>query len=445
MEQKKSVNGILIIYHHYLGPYAAMIKDLVSAFQNHSRFKVWAVNVELGFPKVLWEYEFGVIVLHYSLFGWLPFYLSEEFLEYLEESGNSYKVAFFQDEYRYWPERAHLLNRYKVGCVYTCIEGEYFKETYWRYTKVPRLINYIPGYVSDDMVKWAGEATKADEERGIEIGYRGRQSYHYMGRAAREKHEIGTRFLELGSRLGLKMDIASEEDKRIYGRQWVEFLGNCRATLGVEAGVSIFDIDNVIIPQYQEMVAEKPDIGFEELYDKLLFQYDGKGIFYRTISPRVFEAAAVRTCQILFEGRYSGIVKPMVHYIPLKKDFSNFDEVIGMYGDVSFRRELTDNAYRDLIASGKYSYRQFIREFDEEIKKAGLESTVSFENAARLTRELSEEKISRNIRNKLKRYLESIRKWKNRAKHWANNRRLALGKARSRVRGIGSRLLQRLR
>jgi len=394
MGQRKSINGILIIYHHYLGPYASMIKDLVSAFENHSRFKVWAVNVELGFPKALRDYEFGVIVLHYSLFGWLPFFLSEEFLGYLGESGSSYKVAFFQDEYRYWPERSELLNRYKVDCVYTCIEPSYFKDTYERYTKVPRLLNYIPGYVSDEMVKWAGEVSKRDGSRGIDIGYRGRQSYHYMGRAAREKHEIGSRFLELASGLGLRMDISSEEQKRIYGKQWLEFLGNCRATLGVEAGVSIFDIDNVIIPQYQRMVAEKPEMDFEEVYEKLLCRYDGKGIYYRTISPRAFEAAAVRTCQILFEGRYSGILKPMVHYIPLKKDFSNFDDVIRMYRDESFRRELTENAYRDLIASGEYSYRQFIKKFDEGLKQAGIQPGIDSKLEREVTYRLHESERS---------------------------------------------------
>ena len=57
------------------------------------------------------------------------------------------------------------------------------------------------------------------------------------------------------------------------------------------------------------------------MYERLLAQYDGKGVYYLTMSPRVFEAAAVRSCQILFEGRYSGILEPMVHYIPLKKDF----------------------------------------------------------------------------------------------------------------------------
>ena len=410
---KARISGILLIHSHALVPTASMIMDLVSALENHSCFKVWEVNAYLGFPKALREYEFGVIVLHYSLFGWLPFSLSEEFLEYLGESGNSYKVAFFQDEYRYWPERSELLNRCKVDCVYTCIEPAYFKDTYQRYTKVPRLINYIPGYVSDGMVKWAWEVGKRDGGRGIDIGYRGRQSYHYMGRAAREKHEIGSRFLELASGLGLRMDISSEEGKRIYGKQWLEFLGNCRATLGVEAGVSIVDIDNVIIPRYQRMVAEKAEMDFEEAYEQLLYEYDGKGIYYRTISPRVFEAATVRTCQILFEGRYSEILKQMVHYIPLKKDFSNFDDVIRMYRDESFRRELTENAYRDLIASGKYSYRRFIREFDEGLVRAGIQPEMDSNLEKEVTHRLLKSENSllvKNIRVKNRQFEELLNK-----------------------------------
>jgi len=387
---KRCINGILVIYNHNLCPYASNMFEHIKAFRENSRFPVWEVNTHFGFPEVLRELEFKVIVLHYSIFGWTSVFLSEEFLEYLGESGDSYKIAFFQDEYRYWPERSEVLNRFKVDCVYTCIEPEYYDATYRKYTRVPRLVTYLPGYVSEEMVRWAGEVIKPDRQRRIDVGYRGRRSYHYMGKAAREKHEIGTRFLELASGSGLSMDITSEESKRIYGRQWLGFLGDCRAVLGVEAGVSIFDIDNVVIPQYQKMVAENPEITFEEVYGRLLFQYDGKGIYYRTMSPRVFEAAAVRSCQILFEGRYSGILEPMVHYIPLKKDFSNFEEVLRMYRDESIRRELTENAHRDLISSGRYSYREFMREFDEGLEAAGVEIGIPGEVEDRVTEWLNE-------------------------------------------------------
>jgi glycerol-3-phosphate dehydrogenase len=78
----------------------------------------------------------------------------------------------------------------------------------------------------------------------------------------------------------------------------------------------------------------------------------------------------------MFEGRYSGILQPMVHYVPLKKDFSNFDEVMRLYGDEGLRRELTENCHRDLIASGAYSYRRLMEKFDEELMALGLEHAI---------------------------------------------------------------------
>jgi hypothetical protein len=100
-------------------------------------------------------------------------------------------------------------------------------------------------------------------------------------------------------------------------------------------------------------------------------------IYYRTISARHFEAAAMRSCQILFEGRYSGALEPMTHYIPLRKDFSNFDEVVRLFRDPALRRELTENAHRDLIASGRFSYESYIARFDEDMIAAGLDPDPS--------------------------------------------------------------------
>ena len=48
----------------------------------------------------------------------------------------------------------------------------------------------------------------------------------------------------------------------------------------------------------------------------------------------------------------------------LEKDFSNIDEVFEKLADDSFVSAMTDQAYEDIITSGKYSYRSFISEFD---------------------------------------------------------------------------------
>jgi hypothetical protein len=73
----------------------------------------------------------------------------------------------------------------------------------------------------------------------------------------------------------------------------------------------------------------------------------------------------------------------MEHYIPLKKDFSNFGQVIEQFRDPSVRRELTENAYRDLIASGEHSYERFVARFDATLTEAGLRpATTDTEHAA---------------------------------------------------------------
>ena len=67
------INGILLIYHRPLSPGAGMIVDHIHATEQYSRFKVWTINTELGFPSGLRNLQFRIVVLHYSLFGGLPF------------------------------------------------------------------------------------------------------------------------------------------------------------------------------------------------------------------------------------------------------------------------------------------------------------------------------------------------------------------------------------
>jgi hypothetical protein len=81
---------------------------------------------------------------------------------------------------------------------------------------------------------------------------------------------------------------------------------------------------------------------------------------------------------------------PMVHYIPLKKDFSNFDDVLAALKDDGLRRRITDRAYEDMIASGRYGYASLIADVDRELAAAGLTSEVGAEERARITGALRE-------------------------------------------------------
>ena len=330
-------------------------------------------------------------MLHYSLFGILPYRLDDYFLAYLDRA-SGYKVAFFQDEHHYCGARFAFLNRYRVDCVYTLLEPVFWKDVYERYTGVPKLVHTIPGYVSDDLV--AQQATRdRDEEREIDIGYRGRTLLPYMGRGSQEKAEIGLGVLERARASGLRLDIAVDEGSRIYGDAWLAWLANCRATLGTEAGASIFDLTDQC-EAYERLVAANPDAS-EQDFLETLERWEGN-VDYRAISPR--HPRRRRHCasaRFFREGNYSGVLEPMVHYIPLKKDFSNWDEVLDRVRDTGLRRELTANAYRDLIASERYSYSRFIEGFDRELVTAGVGGEVDQTLAGRLTSALARDQQQR--------------------------------------------------
>ena len=102
-------------------------------------------------------------------------------------------------------------------------------------------------------------------------------------------------------------------------------MANCRCVLGVESGrVRVRPRGRGARRVLAALVATAAESAVDDL--TTLPRWEDV-VYYRTISPRHFEAAALRVCQVLFEGRYSGVMEPMRHYIPLRKDFSNFDEV----------------------------------------------------------------------------------------------------------------------
>ncbi len=369
MKSQVKANGILLIYNHPLGKSAPTILEHVNAFRKNSQFKVWNINTELGFHRGLSELNFEIIMLHYSLFGSWPFSLNKDYIEYLGRA-KSYKIAFFQDEHQNCLARFKLIDMLRVDCIYSLLEPENFSKVYQKRTKVSEVIYTLTGYVSDELIDKAEELTRPDHERSIDVGYRARPLSFDMGKGAREKTAIADEFVKLAAPIDLAVDIKTNAADRIYGDAWYEFVANCRAMLGVEAGVSVFDIEGKVHAACARLLREKPRLSFEDVYATVLRPWENN-IYYRTISPRIFEAAALRVCMILFEGRYSGILRPMVHYIPLKKDFSNFDEVIARFNSAEVRKRITESAYEDLIASGKYSYAGFIRQYDEYLMRLG--------------------------------------------------------------------------
>lgn len=403
------VPGVLVVYHRpdrrlTRRPFsdAATVREHIHAFAAHSRFAVWEVNADLGFPSGLTEIHPTAVFLHYSLYSPEGYTLGRVMNEFVR-SVDAFKVAFFQDEFHYCRQRFDFVNEMGIDLIYTHVHSEDIPAVWGRYTPGAAARFNYPGYVDQEMVGAARRFSRPDTERDIDVGYRGRPLHPYMGSGSVEKVTIGERFKELAARTGLTVDIDTSERGRLYGDDWYRFLGRCRAVLGVESGTSYLDLEDEVLRDYQARTAEGRPVTLEALQDGPLGHWD-HNFSYRTISPRHFEAAAFRICQVLFEGEYSGVLEPMVHYIPLKKDFSNFDQVVELIRDSRARGEIVENAHRDLIRSGEYSYDRFVAGVDRDLMAAGVDPAVEAARRAMLDAALRRGRVRRRMRTEA-RYL----------------------------------------
>jgi hypothetical protein len=256
---KKYVKGILLIYHRpVFVKDASTVREHIDSFSQYSAFPVCSINTTLGFPHWIWQYEYPVILLHYSLFGSQNYPMSPEFVDYIDSCKNSYKVAFFQDEYYFCPKRFAFINDHGINSIFSLLEPEEVPKVYGRYTKGSKVLSTITGYVSDKLIKKAKKYSISNKTRAVDIGYRGRELLPYMGQASREKTAIAEMFKEKDRGLNLRLDIETKESHRLYGKDWYRFLGRCRGCLGVEAGVSVFDLEGAVYRQYEKLHRRHP-------------------------------------------------------------------------------------------------------------------------------------------------------------------------------------------
>jgi len=304
---------------------------------------------------------FDVLIVHYSVRVNIPNHLSSSYSEALKKS-SSFKVLFIQDEYDTTETARTWIEDIGIHAVFTCVPQEYIEAIYpTNRFKDVEFIQTLTGWVPAHLEKRI--KSQSIYERKYEIGYRGRSLPYWYGNLGQEKLMIGKNMRLVCEQRGIKADIEWADEKRIYSEQWYDFLSNCKATLGTESGSNIFDEYGEIRKNIENALEGNPFISYEEIYDKYLAEYEGQ-IIMNQISPKIFEAIALKTALILFEGRYSGVIEPDIHYIVLKKDFSNIDEVLSKLKDNSYIKRITNRAYVDVIESGKYAYKKFINNFD---------------------------------------------------------------------------------
>ncbi len=391
---------ILIIYKCLGYPLRTTIDEHLYSFKRYANADCYYLKLDIGketfyskkpIPNYLLKIDFDIILFHYGFISsrWAGEECYKNAFEQVLPFKNSkaIKAVMPQDEYMGSKSIVHFVNNLNIDIVFSVSPETEWAQLYEGvdFEKV-KFYKVLTGYLDDKGIETINGFLKTTK-KDIDIGYRARNLPQWLGRHGYMKTIIADVFNKSIKKFKLNTDISTNPKDTFMGLGWYKFMVRCKYMIGVEGGATIHDPDGSIAIKGTEYLKQHPNCTFEEIEEACFPGLDGK-LQLIAISPRNLESCATKTCQILVESTYNGILKPWVHYIPIKKDFSNVDEVLELVQNDTKREEIVNNAYRDIVESGLWTYHGFV---NFVIDKCNIQATTPY-----FKRKLSNSIISLN-------------------------------------------------
>lgn len=343
----------LLIIHHAGFSYIGAIYEYISAFKRYSRHEISYYNIDdpdggdidLSFYDAIFVNYDAMYMARFAAHGF-------DFTPVARaiERFDGVKIVSCQDEYDFTNSLKALISVMGFDVVLTCVPQEHVHKIYPRETFPDTIFKTVlTGYASEEMMT-AGFGAAPLSERDVIVGYRGRSLPYKLGDLGWHKTEVARRIGNACVARGLKCDISIDEKARIYGQSWFDFIKGCRVVLGSPSGSNVFDFDGSV----QKLIADKWNASGATLQYPQIRDWVKSlecGFDMGQVSPRVFEAVACRTAMVLVSGNYSGLLVPGEHYIELKDDYSNVDEVMDRIGNVAALQDMVDRTYDHVMRS----------------------------------------------------------------------------------------------
>jgi len=193
------------------------------------------------------------------------------------------------------------------------------------------------------------------EGREIDVGFVGDIYWPFVG--DRERTDLIEYFEKRGQERGLRCDIRGGRSSRMPRAEWAAFLNRCRTLIGAESGTYYLNEKGALLDRARTYnLKQRPEATFDEVFEKF-FAGVPRGVSGKSISSRHFEAIGTKTCQVLLEGDYNGILKAGEHYIPVRPDLSDIDDVIRALGDKSYCRAIAERTHDLAMSAHTYDHR----------------------------------------------------------------------------------------
>lgn len=395
---------------------ATTIEDHVRALVELSKFNVSSVDV--SDPNISAQItNTDCIILHYSVIAY-PYrgdHILNSFLRLQIRRSGKPILHMVQDEQRNVLERFRYFESLGVKHVFSVATKEVFDLMYSPTQRSFTVSTLLTGYMPINLesfreVDW--------DKRSVDIGYRARRLPDWYGQLGFIKSYISDQLNQIKVRENFIVDASCEEDDRIYGQEWIDFLCNSKVAVGTESGSSNIDMDG---RNFEEWQGKSSQGVFKEV--------DPIKANYAAISPRIFEYAAAKCLLALTPGDYSGILIPGVHYFELQPDLSNFADLLSLMNNKYERNRMIDKSYKDLISSRRYGYESMVEQVDIWIEKFLRDLSENVTPAAEILKlehritASSQSWISSLLRPIGKESARSVRSIKRKIYVWAISRR----------------------
>jgi hypothetical protein len=358
------MDRLSILVLHCLGNPA-----LAPAFLNHHVFALQRNfpdhdylyhDATLPLPDYVSEQDFHAIILDVTFLTarWasLDFLCARKNAYAFVRESSAIKVAFPQDEYDCNALLDDWMCEWNVDVVFSVIASGW-DVLYPRYHMQGDIRLAYTGYIDESLINWP---SKPFHKRTIDIGYRAKKLPPYFGRVGQAKWTIGRDVARLGRNSGLNVDIELGDQGTLFGEEWLKFIGNSKFTLGANSGSSLLDPIGNIQRHVRAYLVDNPEANFDEVESACFPGQEGLHSF-TAISPRVLEAALLNSAQILVDGEYSGIIKPSEHYIAIREDASNFEEVRSVMSDTGEVIKMISRCRDSILSVDALRYRNKAR------------------------------------------------------------------------------------
>src|SRR6185437_3523665 len=241
---------------------AATVQEHINSLAAFSQHRVRKLSILGELPRGLDLDHFDVVIIHYSLVLSRDSFISASSRTTLAQF-RGLKAVFVQDEYRFVDATIAAMREVGVGVLFTCVPEPEIERVYSS-EKLPGVtkVNVLTGYVPEHLLQ---RPVLPYAKRPIDVGYRARKVPAWLGQLGREKYEIGYFFRNAVAAEDLVLDISFREEDRLYGEDWLNFVGRCKAMLGVESGASVFDFTGEIQRRVEDHQRRNPGVTYEEL------------------------------------------------------------------------------------------------------------------------------------------------------------------------------------